>query len=301
MMHKIARELPEVSCAFTPLYTDGWLSAVAGWGLLEFTTLSGQAREKTLRYLRENALDIDERGERGPYDFAVAGTDLVVPRNLRDIPWILVQEGMTDPEDWRYALVRGLGLPRYMGNTSMTGLSHAYRAFCVASDGFRDLFVGKGVDPAKLHVTGIPNFDDALSLLDNDFPMKGYVLGATSCLRETLKHENRKAFIRKSLEVANGRPLLFKLHPNEDHARARREIEALAPGAVVMDSGNTDHMVANCTALVTRYSSVVLVALALGKEIHADIPMERLRPLTPVQNGGGSASLIAQVCRRHLN
>ena len=30
-------------------------------------------------------------------------------------------------------------------------------------------------------------------------------------------------------------------------------------------------MIANCDALVTRYSSVVHVAIALGKEVHADI------------------------------
>jgi hypothetical protein len=59
-------------------------------------------------------------------------------------------------------------------------------------------------------------------------------------------------------------------------------------------------MVANCSALVTRYSSVVYVALALGKEVHADIDEVTLRRLLPIQNGGASARRIADVCRRFL-
>ena len=30
--------------------------------------------------------------------------------------------------------------------------------FCVASEGYRDLFISKGVKPEKIYVTGIPNF-----------------------------------------------------------------------------------------------------------------------------------------------
>ena len=101
--------------------------------------------------------------------------------------------------------------------------------------------------------------------------------------------------------MAGGRELLFKLHPNENHARARREIERLAPRALVFDSGNTNHMIANCAALVTRYSSVVHVAVALGKEVHADLDPVTLRRLMPIQNGGTSARRIADVCRRFLS
>jgi hypothetical protein len=104
----------------------------------------------------------------------------------------------------------------------MTGLSHAYSTFCVASEGYRQLFTRKGVRRERMRVTGIPNFDDAASFLRNDFPHRGYVLGATSCLRETLKPEDRRGFIRRCLRVADGRPLMFKLHPNERMDRARR-------------------------------------------------------------------------------
>ena len=45
-------------------------------------------------------------------------------------------------------------------------------------------------------------------------------------------------------------------------------------------------MIANCTTLVTRFSSVAYVALALGKEVHAEVPTEELKRLLPLQNGG---------------
>jgi hypothetical protein len=82
--------------------------------------------------------------------------------------------------------------------------------------------------------------------------------------------------------------------------RATREIGALAPHAPVFAEGHTGHMIANCDVLVTRYSSVVYVGLALGKEIHADMDLDSLRALMPIQNGGRSAAHIADVCRRRL-
>jgi len=301
MVHEIAGALAEHECVFTPYYADGVLGWAAEHDLLGFTILGGRPKATSEAFLREHGAAIDPGGASGSFDLVVTASDLIVPRNLRGVPMVLVQEGMTDPEDWRYRLVRTLGLPRWMANTSMAGLSHAYKAFCVASEGYRELFVRKGVDPARIEVTGIPNFDDCASFLRNDFPLHGYVLGATSCLRETWKPEDRGGFIRRCLEVADGRELLFKLHPNENHERARREIERLAPRAVVFASRNTNHMIANCAALVTRYSSVVYVAMALGKEVHADIKKMTLRRLLPIQNGGASARRIADVCRRFLS
>jgi hypothetical protein len=301
MVHEIAGALAEHECVFTPYYADGVLGWAAEHDLLGFTILGGRPKATSEAFLHERGATVDYRGAGGGFDLVVTTSDLIVPGNLRGVPMVLVQEGMTDPEDWRYRLVRTLGLPRWIANTSMTGLSHAYEAFCVASEGYRELFARKGVDPARIEVTGIPNFDDCASFLRNDFPHHGYVLGATSCLRETWKPEDRDGFIRRCLEVADGRELLFKLHPNENHERARREIERLAPRAVVFASRNTNHMVANCAALVTRYSSVVYVAMALGKEVHADIKKMTLRRLLPIQNGGASARRIADVCRRFLS
>jgi hypothetical protein len=301
LLHRVARELPEHECVFTPFYADGLLGRAAARGWLDFTILGGAARRQTEAFLLNRGLPVDFGGRNGGYDLVLAATDLALPANWKGRPLVLVQEGMTDPEDWRYRAVRAFGLPRYLANTSMTGLSGSFAAFCVASEGYRALFRRKGVPDEKMVVTGLPNFDDAASYRANDFPHHGYVLGATSCLRETFKWEDRPAFIRRCLDVADGRELIFKLHPNENAARAEREIHRHAPGALVFARGDTNHMIANAAALVTRYSSVVYVALALGLEVHADLPLETLRRLQPVQNGGRSARHIADVCRRLLS
>lgn len=300
IVHRVAQELPEAEAFFTPFYADGPLGLLADRGQLDFTVLGGQARQATLRYLDQHDVALDERGARGGYDLAVLATDLHLPRNLRDTRLVVVQEGMMDPEDWRYRLVRGLGLPRYLANTAMTGLSHAYEVLCVASEGWRDVFVRKGVRRDRVLVTGVPGFDDVAALRDNPFPHRGYVMAATSCLRETLKPEDRAGFLRRCLAIADGRTLLVKLHPNEDHARAEREVRSASREALVFKDGNTGHMVANCDVFVTRYSSVVLVAAALGKELHCDLRSESLSALVPLQNGGTSARNIADTCRRLL-
>jgi hypothetical protein len=297
-MHQIAMALDECEAWFTAHYASGVPQMAARSGILDFTVLGGQAKRRSEAYFEDNGLNVDYGGRNNAYDLVVTSSDLVVPKNIRHLPIVLVQEGMMDPERWVYHLVRTFNLPRYLANTAMTGLSHAYRAFCVASDGYLEDFVRKGVRRDAMTVTGIPNFDNAASYLDNDFPHRGYVLVATSCLRETLKYEDRREFIRRAVRVADGRPLLFKLHPNELVGRATREIEREVPGALIYADGNTNHMIANCDAIVTRYSSVVYVALALGKEVHADIPVDRLRRLMPVQNGGTAAQRIADVCRR---
>lgn len=63
---------------------------------------------------------------------------------------------------------------------------------------------------------------------------------------------------------------------------------------------NTNHMIANCAALVTNYSSVIFVALAMGKCVYSDLGEEELQALKPLQNGGSSAERVADVCRRWL-
>jgi DNA-directed RNA polymerase subunit K/omega len=300
-MHQVAQAFGECDPWFTAHYASGIPQMAARSGILDFTVLGGQAKRRSEAYFARHDLQVDYEGRRNDYDLVVTSSDLVVPRNIRDRPIVLVQEGMMDPERWVYHLVRRLNLPRYLANTATTGLSHAYSVFCVASEGYLDDFVRKGVRRERMVVTGIPNFDNAAAYLDNDFPHRGYVLVATSCLRETLKYEDRRAFIRRALRIADGRPLLFKLHPNEMVHRATREIRREVADALIYSDGNTNHMIANCDALVTRYSSVVYVALALGKEVHSDMPIERLRRLMPVQNGGTAAHRIADVCRAILS
>lgn len=302
IMHQIAINLmDDYDCWFTPYYADGFVGFVEKLGLIDFTIVGdGNFRKQTLSYLKTYNLQVDFRGEKyiDEYELVFTCQDLVVPKNIRNKKIILVQEGMTDPETFPYYLVKYLRFPRWTASTSTTGMSNLYSYFCIASEGYRNLFIRKGVVPEKLIVTGIPNFDDVKQYLDNDFPHRDYLLVATSDMRETLKYENRKKLIKRAVKIANGKKIIFKLHPNENIERATREINKYAPGALVYPNGNTNHMIANCDSLLTRYSSVVYVAKALGKKVYSDIPDEELGRLTPIQNNGTSAEHIARIGRR---
>jgi hypothetical protein len=125
------------------------------------------------------------------------------------------------------------------------------------------------------------------------------VLVCTSPLREIFQGEDREAFLRRAAEIAGGRQLIFKLHPNENVERATREIRQHTPGAMVFTTGSAEEMIANCDVLITRFSSTAFVGIALGKETHSDFDMDELRRLMPVQNGSAALN-IANVCRRFL-
>lgn len=299
-MHEIGGHLAPHDCFYTPYYCDGLLRWLGRSGLLEFTVLGGELRRLTERYLDQHGLPRDERGQQGLYDLIVTCSDLVVQKNVRGRPLVLVQEGMTDPEDLGYRLVRTLKLPRWLASTAATGLSLAYRKFCVGSEGYREFFIAKGVPPGRLVVTGIPNLDNCARFLENDFPHRGYVLVATSDTRETFKLDDRPRLLARVREIAAGRPVIFKLHPNENVERSTAEIRTVFPHAPVFSRGNTNHMIANCDVLVTQYSTVVYVGLALGKECHSYFDVAKLERLLPVQNGGISARNIAQVCQEQL-
>lgn len=302
MTHAVARHLQgEFDCRFSPFYSDGLYDFLAiHTRLVDFTALGGNFRRQTDAYLRLHDLPVDYRGQTGDYDLYVVTTDLVVPRNLKGKPFILIQEGMTDPEGIMYHIVRKLRLPRFLASTSTNGLSQQYRYFCVASEGYRDFFIKKGIQPEKLLVTGIPNFDNSAACLGNDFPLRDYVLVATSDARETYKFDNRKKFLRNAVKLAAGRPMIFKLHPNEKFDRAIREIHDVVGDVPIYTDGNTDHMIANCDALICQYSTIAYTGLALGKEVHSYFDLEMLERLAPLQNGGTSGLNIAQVCRRIL-
>ena len=59
-------------------------------------------------------------------------------------------------------------------------------------------------------------------------------------------------------------------------------------------------MIANCDVLITRFSSVVYIGLALGKEVYSDFDLEELKKLLPLQNGGTSATSIANIAKKIL-
>jgi len=59
-------------------------------------------------------------------------------------------------------------------------------------------------------------------------------------------------------------------------------------------------MIANCSVLITKYSSAVYVGIALGKEVYSDFDIDELRRLCPIQNNGTSAYEIARIAKRYL-
>ena len=300
MMHQISQYFNECECYFTSFYASGAIDILVRKGYLNFTVLGGRFRAQTEQYFATHHLKTDYQAKNRTYDLVFTCQDVILPRNIRKSPIVLVQEGMTEPENLVFHMVKLFSLPRWMAGTATTGLSNAYQLFFVASEGYRDHFISKGVNPDKIRVSGIPNFDCASQYLQNDFPYSHFVLAATSDRRETMNYENRRKFIDKVLKIANGRQVIFKLHPNENWERATSEINRYAPGALVFTDVNINPLIANCDVLVTLYSSVVYIGMALGKEVYSDFSMEMLQKLTPIQNNGNSAREIAGITRQYL-
>ena len=257
-MHKIAQELSDHECYFTPYYADGLINLLAKGGMLNNTILGGRHHRNTMKYLRENNLPLDIRGKKDHYDLVLTGSDAIIQKNIHKTRIILIQEGMTEPEGIPYHLVKALKLPRWLANTSVTGLSNAFDAFCVASQGYRDLFIHKGVHPEKIVITGIPNFDNLGEIEKSDFPYEDFVLVATTPFRETMRPEIRPLFIRRCVDIANGRQLIFKLHPLENAYRAIREINRYAPGAKIYWRGDINKMMAKAQTVITQWSKLHL-------------------------------------------
>src|SRR5262249_30342764 len=296
-MHKVAQQLVECDCFFTTYYDDGYPETLKRLRLAESSPLGYKLSARTLAYLQRHNLAIDQGGLDGPYDLVVTCSDLLMPGNIRRYPIVLVQEGMTDPEGLFYRIWRRYRwFPRWLAGTAVSGLSNEYTMFCCASDGYKRQFVSKGANPDKIVVTGIPNFDNCRQFLDNTFPLRDYVLVCTSDIRETFGRDDRKALIRKALRIANGRKLIFKLHPNERAGRATREIKRHAPDAEIYLTGPTEEMIGNCEVLITQFSSTAYVGIALGKEVYSDFDIEDLRQKMPIQSGT-AAQAIAAVCR----
>jgi hypothetical protein len=300
-LHQIAQHLPEYSHAYTPYFCDGYLELVRRLGLLENSIAGAKLRARCVNHLHDHGLMLDERGAADDYDLVVTASDVIVPRVLRKRKVLLVQEGILDPEGRWYRARQLLPfLPRWTAGTAWTGTSGLFDVACLASEGYRQHLVARGVPPHRLVVTGIPNFDDCERFRNNRFPRRGYVLACTSDGRETFKRDDRPAFLRKLKAIAAGRPVIVKLHPNEKVERATAEIAAVLPDALVFTSGSAEEMIANCDVLVTEWSSTAFVGMALGKEVHSNYSSEELRRLLPVQNGGASARAIADVCRKLL-
>ena len=300
-MHAVARELPDCERWFTPYYCDDGtlLDYLRRAHLLEFVALGHDFRRRCLAYLRQHELPIDLGGKRGGYDLVVTCSDLIVPSNIAGIPLVGVQEGMIDPKLfwWRVMeICPWLKLPRWAAGTACTGLSHAYDAYCVASEGYRRDFVDRGAQPERLVVTGLPNFDHFAGYVRPGHWIEGCVLACTSDGRETFRRDDRKRFIDWALEIAGDRPLVFKFHPNERMSRAVDEVRRWAPRARALTSGSGEVLAANCHTLVTEWSTLAYVGLALGKPTYSYRDLEAHRGMLPDQNGRAARN-IAGVCR----
>jgi hypothetical protein len=304
-MHQIALHLQEFDCWFSQLFSDLKFvdKLIKNTSILNNTILAGQFKKNSEKYLLENGLKIDYKAQKNNYDLVVYCTDLHIPKRMRDAKLVWIQEGMTDRFTVISAITKALGLPTFMPlNTSLNGASNICDVYCAGSEGYKEQFARLGTDRGKIIVTGIPNYDNIRQFFDNDFPHKNYVMVATTDMRETFRFENRIAFIKKAVKIANGRSLLFKLHPNENFERAEAEIRKHAPaGTLIFRSGNTNHMIANCSELITQYSTVVYIGLALGKKVHSYFNIDKLKQLAPIQNGGSSALNIANVCKKLLD
>jgi CDP-glycerol glycerophosphotransferase (TagB/SpsB family) len=123
-------------------------------------------------------------------------------------------------------------------------------------------------------------------------------LVATSDIRELGGNEDRVDFIKECVKIADGRQLIFKLHPNENYEKAIREIKNNSPEkTLIYNSGSIDPMIAHCHTLITQYSSTVYLGMILGKKIYSYFPIEELEANVPIQNGGNSAEIISEIIR----
>ncbi len=300
-MHLISQQLSEFDCWFSQLFIDSPIvnKLIKHTSLLNGTILAGQFKINSEKYLEANGLQIDYRALKNQYDLVVYCSDLHIPKRMQQVKTVWVQEGMTDKYTILSAIVKALKLPPILsGGTSLNGSSNICDVYCAGSEGYKNQFIKLGTDAAKIKITGIPNYDNIKQFLSNDFPYKNYVMVATTDMRETFRYENRPAFIKEAVKIADGRKLLFKLHPNENFERAEAEIKKYAPvGTLIYRSGNTNHMIANCSELITQYSTVVYVGLALGKKVHSYFDINDLKRLAPLQNNGTSARKIANICR----
>ncbi|MEL6390968.1 MAG: hypothetical protein AAFQ02_12490 [Bacteroidota bacterium] len=304
-LYKVSQQLPDFDHYFCQFFGSG---AIVKWisesGIVDNTILGTNStfRQAQKEFLDSVGAKYDYRASTlgNMYDLVFMCSDIMVPREIDHVLKVWVQEGMTDPLSFTARMVKRLGLPYWLsGDTSLNGSSNRCDLYCVASEGYGRQIVTLGTDEEKIHVTGIPNFDNCAEFLNNDFPHQGYVLICTSDMREVNKKDDRRGFLQNCKRIAAGRPMIVKLHPNEIVERATREIrDELGPEVQIYTEGNTDHMIANCVELITQYSTVVYIGMALGIPVHSYFDLAELQSKLPIQNGGTSASEIARLARQ---
>jgi hypothetical protein len=258
-------------------------------------------QKATIDFINANNLQIDIGGKKNNYDLVVISTDVMDLSNIKNAKKILVQEGLIIPKGLKYFFVKNFPIPLWLANANAAGLSDDYEYFCVASKGYFDEFKKNGINPKKLAITGIPNFDNIVKDHENKkFKLNKYVLLATHCHREDFEYENRKKTLLRTREIAKNKQIVIKLHPRENFDRARKEIDRILPTAITYSEGDIEAMIANCDSFITTFSSTIFTALLLGKEIHCNVDLNRIRRLLPLQNGQAALE-IAKICRKTID
>ena len=168
-MHQISRHLTEYEQAFSPYLLRRLHELMRRLRLMEFTIIGDKLASRCRRYLEDQDLAIDYQGS-AAYDLVVTCSDVYLQKNIRGSRIVLVQEGITDPETVASVLCSGTACCRSGLRARRDRPQRRLPRFCVASDGYRDLFIRKGAKPEKIVVTGIPNFDDCQRYRDNTFP-----------------------------------------------------------------------------------------------------------------------------------
>jgi hypothetical protein len=306
-LHQISEYLSEdYNVHYTQIFGEGFFfKLIAEAGFFDNTVLGRDSSFTKIsqEYIREHNLQYDYRGmTKGiKYDLALLSTDLIVPKSFSKIKTIWVQEGMIDPINNFAKFVKKVGMPTYStANTSLNGTSNLADIYCAMSHGYKNYFQQYGTHKDKILVTGVPNFDNIELLKKTPYIESGFVLVATSDIRELGGNDDRNFLIQKCIEIAKGKKIIFKPHPNENLDRIKSEIYALIPHATIITEPIIDTLIANCDTLITQYSSCVYIGLTLGKKVYSYFPIDELEAKKPIQNGGQSAKTISNIAREFI-
>lgn len=307
-LHTIANHLMEdANIYFTQVFGEGiFYRTVAESGIMDNTVLGRNSSFTRIsrEYILDNKLQYDYRAQSKGihYDLALLSTDMIVPNSFQKIKSIWVQEGMIDKLKTFGRVAKTMGLPIYVtGDTSLNGTTNKADIYCAMSYGYKKYFAELGTKDEKILVTGVPNFDMIDAFRNTTYPESDFVLIATSDIRELGGNEDRVDFFRKCREIARGRKVIFKPHPNENQERVERELRVVMPDAQVIREPILDTLIAHCDTLITQWSSSVYVGLVLGKTVYSYFPMDELEAKKPIQNQGQSAEIIADIARKFLN
>ena len=296
-LHEISKHLETAyQCYFTPYYADGLVDVFRRFGWLESTILGESHQKATLNYIKKYNLKLDHRGNDHDYDLVVTGSDLVVQNNIRGKKLLLVQEEITVPDTPFTQLVEWLTVPRLLANTSANGLSDRYDIFCVASQGYADRYVRKGLNPEKIKVTGIPRYASLQDARHETTVDRGVVHFATTPLSEPLKPKVRKAYLKEATQIADGRKIRIKLLPKGHVRRAKRQLRKIFPLVPIVVGDNLNQHFAR-----SRESICVLTAFTMAEKLHIFSDAQDVLSLMQVEQQIDSAEKIAKICRHLLN